>query len=199
MKLVKPALFVSLFTFLGLQSLSFAATKTMNFKTDESKVLWEGKKVTGAHNGDVKLKSGQMVFDEKKLTGGTVEIDLASITCDDIKDAEYNKKFIEHMKSDDFFSVKTYPTAKFEITKVSKSKKKDTYDVTGNLTMKGKTNAVSFPMTVMMKDNKTMANAEIKIDRTLWDIRYGSGKFFASLGDKMIDDQFTIKFNVVAE
>ncbi|MEX1187789.1 MAG: YceI family protein [Bacteroidia bacterium] len=73
------------------------------------------------------------------------------------------------------------------------------YTIKGNLTIKGITKAITFPATVSMTDEAVNATAEFEIDRTEWDIKYGSGKFFQDLGDKMIYDNFIIKLNIAAK
>jgi len=166
--------------------------------TESSQVNWNGKKVTGEHFGTVKIAKGGLTADGNKLTGGTVDIDLRTMNSTDLKDnKEYHDKLIGHLKSDDFFSVDKYPTATFKITKVN-PKGGDQYDVTGDLSIKGKTNPVTFPATVKVSGNKITANGKASIDRTKYDIRYGSKSFFANIGDKAIYDDFTVELNLVA-
>ncbi len=157
--------------------------KTIN--TQNSSVTWEGKKVTGKHTGLISISEGSLEFDHGKLTGGNIVIDMTSITCKDLP-ATPNKKLLRHLKSDDFFGVANFPTAELNITEVKKS---DTgYTVTGNLTIKGISKPVTFDTTV----TKGKATAQIVIDRTDYDVKYGSGKFFDNLGDKTIYDDFTL-------
>ncbi|MBS1961119.1 MAG: YceI family protein [Bdellovibrionales bacterium] len=161
-----------------------------------SVLKWEGKKVTGQHNGQIKLKSGSLVMSGKELKGGEFVVDMTSISDEDLKDAEYNKKLITHLSSEDFFNVAKYPTAVLKIKSVKSVEgfTGPTFEVTGDLTIKDKTNEVKFPAMVKTADGKTTATANITIDRTKWDIKYGSGKFFTGLGDKVIYDDF--KFDV---
>jgi polyisoprenoid-binding protein YceI len=182
------------------------AESAAKYKVDvpASKVEWVGKKVTGQHNGQVKLKSGELAVMGNAVTGGNIVIDMASITNEDLKDAEYNSKLTGHLKSDDFFGVAKHPTATFKITKVEPiANAKGTeanQKVTGDLTIKGMSHPLTFPATITVANGKAEANAkDVKIDRTLYDIRYGSGKFFQGLGDKVIYDDFLISFNIVAK
>lgn len=171
-----------------------AGETKVEFKPEASVVAWEGKKVTGKHNGKIQLKKGELVMKGADLVGGSFEIDMASIVNEDLKDATYNKKLMDHLKSDDFFSVEKFKTATLTI-KSAKSVPGftgPTYEITADLTIKGKTNPITFPATVETKEGKTTAKANIAIDRTAYDIKYGSGKFFQNLGDKMIDDKFTL-------
>lgn len=164
------------------------------FNPAVSIVKWEGKKVTGKHDGEIKIKSGELVMNGDEIKSGEFTIDMASITNLDLKDAEYNKKLITHLKSDDFFNVEKFPTA---ILKIKNAKSVNgftgpTYEITADLTIKGKTNEVKFPAMVKTKDGKTTATANVTIDRTKWEIKYGSGKFFTGLGDKVIHDEFKL-------
>src|SRR5690606_22867425 len=125
---------------------------------------------------------------------------MTSIIVEDLKDPEYNGKLVGHLKSDDFFSVDKFPVATFKITSVKPTNKNlGTHEVTGNLTIKGITHAVKFPATIEFKDGLATAKGKLKVDRTKYNIRYGSGKFFENLGDKMIDDNFEIELNVISK
>jgi polyisoprenoid-binding protein YceI len=155
-------------------------------KTENSTVTWKGYKVTGSHYGTVALQSGHLVFDEGKLTGGEFVVDMTTIVTDDLE-GEYKGKLEGHLKSDDFFGVEKHPTAKLVFTKV-KSTGKNSYEVTGDLTVKGKSAPVTFEMSIY--GNKATAN--VKIDRTIYDIRYGSTAFFDDLKDKAIYDEFDL-------
>lgn len=166
---------------------SFAADKKVEVDAAGSKIVYVGKKVTGEHTGSVKIQSGTLTFAKDALTGGTIVADMTSITVTDITDNEYIKKFLEHMASDDFFSTAKNKTA----TLVVKSAKKvsgNKYSVTADLTIKGKTAPVTFDADV----SADKAVAKVLVDRTKYDIKYGSGKFFQNLGDKMINDEFSL-------
>ena len=160
-------------------------------------INWRATKVTGEHSGAVKLKSGVFHIKEGKLKAGSFEIDMKTIENTDMQPGEYKTKLENHLKSDDFFSVEKHPVAKLDITKAEFVKDKN-YSITGKLTIKGITNDVTFPATVEVSDAKLDATCDITIDRTKWDIRYGSGKFFEGLGDKMIHDKFTMQVKVGA-
>lgn len=155
-------------------------------KTGNSTVTWKGYKVTGSHYGTVALKSGHLIFDEGKLTGGEFVVDMSTIVTDDLE-GEYKGKLEGHLKSDDFFGTEKFPTSKLVFANV-KSTGKNSYEITGDLTVKGKTAPVTFEMSIY--GNKATAN--VKIDRTIYDIRYGSTAFFDDLKDKAIYDEFDL-------
>lgn len=171
-----------------------AATQKVDVK--KSKVEWTGKKVTGQHNGTIDIKEGTLEVNNSKLTGGKIVIDMQSLKNEDLKDQEFNAKLVGHLKSDDFFSVATHPTSQLEVTKVEGSGAN--LKVTGNLTIKGKTNPVTFPVTVSKEGNNSVYHGTITVDRSKYDVRYGSKSFFNDLGDKAINDEFTLDFHLVA-
>ncbi|SHG58405.1 YceI-like domain-containing protein [Salegentibacter echinorum] len=167
---------------------SFAGNpiKEKQVKVKQSEITWQGEKVTGFHEGTIALKDGFLIMEDGKLKGGEFVIDMTSITVTDLS-GENKGKLEGHLKSDDFFGVKNYPTAKMVIKSASK-KNGNTYGVVGDLTIKGKTNPVTFNMEV--EENE--AEADIVIDRSKYDVRYGSGSFFDNLGDKTIYDNFEL-------
>ncbi len=156
-------------------------------------IEWHGEKVTGEHNGNIELKSGEFKVKNNKIASGTFIIDMASMTNIDIKDEGMRNKLMGHLKSDDFFGVETYPTSKLVVTK-STAFVDGVAEVTGNLTIKKNTHPVTFKVT----KNGDKFTTSLVIDRTLYDVRYGSGKFFENLGDKTIYDDFDLKINFTA-
>jgi len=169
-----------------------------NFKADTktSKIEWVGKKVTGQHNGEINLKSGEFTIKKGNIVKGNFTIDMQSIVALDLQ-GEWKEKLEGHLKSPDFFDAEKHNTATFSITgsEVKADDKGNTHIIKGNLTIKGITKPLSFPAKITVKDNKLVAIADLTINRTAYDIKYGSGKFFEGLGDKMIYDDFEVKLN----
>lgn len=181
-----------------LSSFTVKDTKDVyKVNTEKSKVEWLGKKVTGQHNGHISLKEGSVDVKGGKLTGGTFVMDMTSITNEDLTDQSMNDKLVGHLKSDDFFGVETHPTATFAL-KSAEKKSGNEYTVKGDLTIKGITKSIEFPATVKVSGNTLEASAEVVIDRSKFDVKYGSGSFFDGLGDKMIYDDFTLDISLVA-
>lgn len=168
-----------------------------SYKVDAkaSKVYWTGKKVSGEHTGYLSISNGTLHVKGDKVVSAEINMDLNTIECTDLS-GEWKDKLIGHLKSEDFFSVEKYPNAKFEITAVKNQGSEQ--HVVGDLTLKGVTHEISFPAEVSVDEAKVTANGTATIDRTKWDIKYGSGKFFSDLGDKMISDEFEIKFELTA-
>ncbi len=165
---------------------------------NRSEITWLGKKVTGQHDGSIKIKSGEVILEGNEWKGGRLEIDMTTISNKDIKDAEKNAKLVGHLKSDDFFDVSSHPISVLEITKV-KRKSESEYEATGDLTIKGIKHSVDFPIKIVVADGIASASGKVMINRTQYGIRYGSGKFFENLGDKMIDDEFEVNFVIKAK
>ncbi len=175
--------------FIAIMVFSVSGLSAQSYKadTDKTMIKWTGEKVTGKHWGYINLKSGELTLEDGKITGGTFIIDMSSIVDKDIEDDDYNKKLVGHLKSDDFFGVEKYPTAKLVITKATDFKDNKA-DVRGDLTIKKTTESILFTVT---KDGDKYT-AKIVVDRSKFDVRYGSKSFFDNLGDKVIYDEFTL-------
>jgi polyisoprenoid-binding protein YceI len=157
-------------------------------KTEASSISWKGYKVLGSHHGTIALKEGSLLFEENKLAGGEFVVDMTSLVSTDLaSDPDSKGKLEGHLKSDDFFGVQNHPTSKLVFTNV-KASGKNSYEVTGNLTIKGITKPVTFDVSIY----GSKATATMKVDRSQYDVKYGSGSFFENLGDKTIYDEFDL-------
>jgi len=184
------------FTFALIFSIaSFAG----NYEIDKSKseVKWKGKKVAGEHYGTIQLKNGTVKVEDGKIAGGTFVMDMTTIVDEDIESESMNDRLVGHLKSDDFFSVEKHPAAKLVLKDVE-HKGGDDYVFSGHLTIKDITHPVTFDSKSLVEDGILKSTGTIEVDRTLYDIKFRSGKFFQGLGDKLIYDTFTLDFNVVA-
>ncbi|NEV93470.1 YceI family protein [Psychroflexus sp. YR1-1] len=162
--------------------------KKVNIK--DSSITWEGEKLTGSHEGTIDLKDGYFLMEEGELVGGEFTADMTSINVTDLE-GDSREKLMGHLRSDDFFGVDTYGTAKFVINTVAK-KKGNIYGISGDLTIKGKTNPIAFDLEM----NENSATTNLVIDRTKYDVRYGSNTFFDNLGDKTIYDEFNLAIDL---
>lgn len=196
----KPNLLLAI---VALVALSFSAIAGDEYKVNakSSKLEWLAKKVTGQHNGEIDIKSGGLTFNGNKLSGGNFVINMSTIKVLDLEaGSKMNTKLTGHLNSPDFFDTATFGEASFKITSVKKSKSDNAnYEVTGDLTIKGKTNSISFPAMVTKDGNKVSAKADIVFDRSKFDVRYGSNSFFDNLGDKAIYDDVQMTVSLVAE
>jgi polyisoprenoid-binding protein YceI len=165
--------------------------------TANSTIAWNAQKRVGAkHNGTVTAQEGAFVSEQGQIVGGTILVDMKTIADLDLTDEKFNTMLVNHLKSADFFAVETYPTATFAISSVTRTEA-GTYDVTGDMTIKGKAQEISFPATFANTETGMQVTGTATLDRTLWDIRFGSDKFFDNLGDGLIEDEFTLTFDLV--
>lgn len=177
---------------------SFTHVTTYKVDTTASNIIWNAEKVTGKHTGTVKIKNGTLQVDHGKLIGGSFEIDMTSINNIDLE-GEWAAKLVGHLKSDDFFGVDKYPTSKFVITRAIPQDTKGNYKIIGNMTIKEKTNEVTFKANVAEAGGTLTATGDIVVDRSKFDVKFGSGSFFDNLGDKTIYDEFGLKVSLVGK
>ena len=155
-------------------------------KTEESTVMWKAYKVTGSHTGLVQITEGTLIFDGDTLAGGNFVVDMTSLISTDL-DGKSKAKLEGHLKSDDFFGVENHQTSTLVFTDV-KQTGKNSYEVTGDLTIKEITKPITFDVSIY----GSKATASVKVDRADYNVRYGSGSFFDNLGDKTIYDEFDL-------
>lgn len=186
--------------FAAVMSLAFTnpVEKAAAYKVDVagSAVKWTAYKVGGKHFGKISLKSGSIEMSKTKLSKASFEVDMTTLTVEDIS-GEWADKLKGHLLSDDFFSVEKHKTAKFVSTKIVPNGKGG-FSVTGDLTIKGISKPITFDAVVKNEGGKITGTSAIKVDRTNYDIKYRSGKFFQDLGDKAIYDEFDLEVSLVA-
>jgi len=190
--------------FLLIAAMAFAMNanaETLNVDSKASNIEWKGtKKIGSFHAGNVAVKDGKIdTNDKNEIIGGTITIDMTKISNSDLAaDPDSQKKLVGHLSSPDFFDVAKYPTSTLKSTSVTKKSKE--HNVKGDLTIKGKTNPVEFPANIETTSTSAKADATIKIDRTKWDIKYGSGSFFKELtADKIINNDLEFVLKLVAK
>lgn len=169
-----------------------AATKYMA-NANESVIEWTGYKPTGKHNGTIKIETGVFTVNDGTLETGSFIIDMNSLS-----DSEANAKLEGHLKSADFFDVEKHASAAFEVTGFEMVDGKSM--LSGNLTLKDVKNNVTFPVTTTEDgDTFTLTSEMFTIDRSKWNVQYGSKSFFDDLGDKFINDDIELKVTVKAK
>lgn len=179
----------------GIASVIILATVAMvNTKkevdVESSTITWVGEKVTGSHNGTIDLESGYILMEDEKIVGGEFVMDMSTIEVTDLS-GESKGKLEGHLKSDDFFGIENHPTAKLVITSAA-SKGNGKYGIVGDLTIKNETHPITFDLVM----NGDTASTQLTIDRSKYNVRYGSGSFFDNLGDKTIYDNFELDVNL---
>lgn len=169
---------------------------------DASTINWKGFKTftNDSHVGTIALQEGAFQLQDGKLVGGRFVIDMNAIVCTDLEDENYNTKLVNHLKSNDFFAVDSFPTAVFEITNVveeANAEKGTSHVISGNLTIRGITKNISFPANVTIDENGVFLNApEFGVNRTQFNVMFRSSGIAGVLKDQLIDDNILLTFNV---
>lgn len=178
--------------------LGFAFTSAESTKDamNASSIKWLGKKVTGQHEGTVNFAKMDINFDEAgTLISANFAVDMSSIKNEDL-DEGMAAKLEGHLKSADFFDVENHPYSMFTAKSI-KSLGKGDYEISGDLEIKEISHPISFNAKALKANGSVTASAVVIIDRSKYDVRYGSGSFFEGLGDKMIYDEFELEINVI--
>jgi polyisoprenoid-binding protein YceI len=178
-KTIAMALFLAVGTVMTAQEKKIDVSK--------STINWVGKKFSGDHSGTLSFESGTLVMRKGKVTGGNFTVDMTSLTVTDLQAGKGKEKLEGHLKNDDFFATDKHPKANLAFKTIA-AKANDVYTVTADLTIKGITKPITFDMAV--KGNT--ATADLKIDRSKYDIQYKSKSFFDNLGDNFIYDEFDV-------
>ena len=170
----------------------------------ESRVLWTGRNLLNRHDGSLKLKSGEVEIARGQLAGGSFVFDMQDMACSDLAGDPLHEVLIAHLLSDDFFEVETYPEASFRITAADSledaSPGSPDTRIRGVLHLKGTDGGVEFLATTgITGEGKLAAQAAFTIDRTRWNVIYGSGKFFRSLGGHLVNDLIEIQLRIVTQ
>lgn len=179
-----------------------AKATTYTVDPAQSTISWNAKKVTGEHNGVVKIAKGQLSMDGNKLTGGTFVADMTTMRDVDKGEANpFNERLVNHLRSEDFFGVEKFPTSTFKITSVKPidgaRAGEPNYTVSGELTIKNTTKPQTFPATVTLSGNVAQATAKLTINRIDYDIKYRAA-IIGTAADKIIDDTFALDLKMVA-
>ncbi len=162
---------------------------------EASELIWKGtKKIGDGHAGTIKLSSGTLEVAEDKIVGGEFVVDMTSLETTDFEEGDEKKGKLEgHLKSDDFFNAEKYPEAKLVIASLENDTLK------GDLTIRDKTNPVAIPVSVSMEGDSLMGQGTLVIDRTAFDVKYGSGNIFKELTqDKIINDEMELEIKLKA-
>lgn len=161
----------------------FASAVDFALTGENTKVEFTGKKADGKHDGGFKKLTGTATVPDGKIESAKIEVTIET-------DSIYsdNPGLTTHLKNADFFDVKTNPTAKFVSTKIAADG--DKFNVTGDLTLNGKTKSITFPAKIAATGGSLTLTAAFKIDRTQFGMVYGKGK---------IEDEVDLKVNVEAK
>ena len=167
------------------------------YNITDGQLQWTGTKVGGQHQGVIKISGGDISASNGKISAGTVNIDMNSISVIDLKAGEGKEKLEGHLKTEDFFNTSAHPNATFKLTSVNGSE--SSTSLTGDLTIKGITKSITVPANVAMAGDKiSVVTPSFKINRTDWDVKYGSG-LIGTAADKIIHDEIGLVLNLTGQ
>jgi polyisoprenoid-binding protein YceI len=174
------------------------AAVSLRVVPESSQIKWFGSKgiqALGTHTGSVKVKNGKVNLDDAgNINAAELTMDMKKISNDDLS-GEWQEKLLTHLRSADFFDVEKHPVSTFKSSKVEKLSETK-YKLIGKMTIKG----ISKPAVILGEYKKNGAEhlfkGDLVFNRLDYNIRYGSGQFFTNLGDKMIQDQVKLSFEV---
>lgn len=171
--------------------------------TENSRLEWIGRNLNNRHFGRIDVRGGDLVIADGRLSAGNIVLDMNTISNLDLQDAFWRDMLITHLKSDDFFGVEHFPTASFTLTgwneqEGASSEARNGF-VTGELTIRDVSRRISFPAIVAPQlDGGIKAHTAFDIDRTLWNVNYGSSRLFERLGMHLVHDLISLELFVVA-
>ena len=201
----------------------YPGADTLGISINESVITWIGSKPTGQHDGTIELSEGYAILNNEEIIGGQVQIDISSLRVMDISDSEKNEKLTSHLLSSDFFDENSFPVGTFQITKItpfdstfqfndkvefpSKYKpeiassftvQNPSHVISGNLTLRGKTNSITFPALVTKTDSQASIEAKFNLDRTRWNLSHNDeASIVDKAKDKFIYNTVNVGFHVV--
>ena len=175
------------------------AAITYVFDSAQSKVHWKGGKVIGgSHEGVISVKSGELTWDGGPKSAEVV-IDMSTIVNTDISREGSKKKLEDHLKNEDFFYVSKFPFANLKVKSFEATSKVGVYKVSADITIRGVTKPISYESELKVEGDTLVGSGVITVDRTEFNVKYNSAKFFPDIGDKIIKDDFVLTYNFKAQ
>lgn len=176
---------------------------TYRIDAEKSVLEWIGRNLNNRHHGRIGIRGGELVIRAGKPSDGSIMLEMNTISNIDLQDPIWHEMLIRHLKSDDFFAVEQFPTALFRLAgweaRYGASPGSPNGVATGALTIRDVTRTISFPAIVAPQaDGSIKAHAAFDIDRTLWNVCYGSGKLFERLGMHLVHDIVTLELFILA-
>ncbi|MBC21790.1 MAG: hypothetical protein CMG54_02725 [Candidatus Marinimicrobia bacterium] len=173
---------------------------SLHIDMDKSSIKWKGTKSTGSyHDGLINVKTSQLDFDKNnQLIGGEIIIDMNSIICTDIQNKKSNRSLVKHLKDDDFFGTDIFPISRLVITNVEKIDEQN-FKLIADLTIKENTHPIEFIANIIYNNDTGLASGKIEIDRSKYNVKYRSKSWYPDIGDRFINDNFELFFNLLAK
>jgi polyisoprenoid-binding protein YceI len=165
-----------------------SAAPAYRFDAAASKLTWTDYAEVGSYapSGSIRLRGGSFEYDGRAVRRGRCEVDMQTLTHE-------ISQMQDHLRSDDFFAVKRFPTAVFELDRVADGQAE------GRLTLRGITKPLRFSMTVTPQPGGELRlQGAATVDRTQFDVKTNSSSFFQNLGNQAIRNDFKLEFDALA-
>lgn len=168
----------------------------------QSSIEWIGRNLASRHHGSLRISGGYFHFENGLPTRGRAELDMNSIEAADIQSPQMRKVLDDHLKSHDFFDSERFPVGVVELAQIrvsdSAASSLPNMQVEGSLTLKDVKNPISIAAThSLTAEGRWIAQAHFDIDRTEWDVIYGSSRYFRSLGQHLVHDLISLQIKIV--
>ncbi len=181
------SIFVCILT-LVTAPVALAQNQPLLIDTNASQLTWTGYAEVGswAPSGTLHVLNGQLTRKGNLINNATITMDMTTIQHE-------NDRLQAHLRDEAFFDVTHFPTAIFVLRSLTGA------TATGQLTLKGVTKTISFPVAISQEGSGLRVKGRATLDRTQFGIRYNSTSFFADLGDQAIKNEFTLSFDLVTK
>lgn len=171
--------------------------------TKLSIVEWSGRNINNRHHGRIAVSEGSIVMEKGRPQSGRIVLDMNTLSDLDLQDELWRNMLLKHLKSEDFFDVERFPAVTFELSGATvigtATPGTPNMEIAGVLTIKDTTRSICFPAIVAPQEDGTVkAHAALDLDRTLWNVCYGSGKLYERLGMHLVNDLISVEMFLVA-
>ncbi|NEQ67321.1 MAG: hypothetical protein F6K21_17790 [Symploca sp. SIO2D2] len=184
------------------QSAAFASSPDGRFFADleKSRLSWIGRNLFNQHNGEIAIQEASLSFAEGHPAAGRITLNMQDIRCHDIEDSKLNQVLINHLSNSDFFLTDSHPTATFELERFEvKPKATDgtpNFDLVGFANVRGREQTITISAIIGWNPQSISVQGQFDLDRTQFGSKYGSGRFYESLGMHLVNDLISISFQL---
>jgi len=178
---------IALFAFVSLT----INAQEFSINAQKSNLTWTGKAAFSSYSlsGDLKISNGKIHIENNIIQSLVIKIDMTSLT-------HKNRNLKSHLRSKDFFEVKRYKQAQFQITEpVQIVNGKAT--LVGTMKIKKTALKEAIEASIKIKEGQVILTFNTKLDRTKYDVKFNSPSFFKKMKENAIADQFTLKGNYI--
>ena len=175
---ITVSIFAMLCAIFAFTTFALAEAEKWEIDRAHSNIYFDVRHTYATVRGKFNDFSGTLKFDPNKLQVGQVTFEVNTKS---VNTGVPNRD--NHLRSDEFFAVKKFPTMRFESTAVKK-KEENQYTLEGNLTIRGKTSPVAIPFTYFgtrenpLKKGQMVAGFEGRLSINRLDYQVGPGKYF---------------------